>query len=301
MLLPYLAADQRLAESFFGCMQMMFYAAASLPQAAWDELRRLAIQTTGERIFTTSTLGSTETAPLAITANWDADRPGIIGLPVPGVEVKLVPVGRRLEFKVRGPNVTPGYWKQPEKTRQAFDADGWYSLGDAVRFADPDDPSQGLMFDSRLAEDFKLSTGVWVHVGAVRAQAGNHLFPLVRDFVVCGHDRDEIGLLVFPDFEACRQFAGVPAGATAAEIANCDSVLREFRRRLDAAASGGASSSSRVVRALVLAEHPHPLEVTDKGSLAYNLVVERRAAEIAELYDAAGSPRVLVATDYPRR
>jgi feruloyl-CoA synthase len=276
-------------------MQMFFYAAAGLPQPAWDKLKQLAIATTGERIFTTSTLGSTETAPLAITANWDADRSGMIGLPVPGVEIKLVPVGRKLEFKVRGPNVTPGYWAQPDKTRTAFDAEGFYSLGDAVRFADPEDPSQGLVFDGRLAEDFKLSTGIWVSVGALREKVADLFFPLVRDFVICGHDRDEVGVLLFPDFEVCRALAELGPEASFAEIIANATIREAFRKRLAAAAATGTSSSNRIVRALLLTEAPKPIETTDKGTLAYNLIVELRADEIAGLYAQVPSANAILA------
>jgi feruloyl-CoA synthase len=295
MLLPHLEADRHFAERFFARMQMFFYAAAGLPQPAWDKLKQLAIATTGERIFTTSTLGSTETAPLAITANWDADRSGMIGLPVPGVEIKLVPVGRKLEFKVRGPNVTPGYWAQPDKTRTAFDAEGFYSLGDAVRFADPEDPSQGLVFDGRLAEDFKLSTGIWVSVGALREKVADLFFPLVRDFVICGHDRDEVGVLLFPDFEVCRALAELGPEASFAEIIANATIREAFRKRLAAAAATGTSSSNRIVRALLLTEAPKPIETTDKGTLAYNLIVELRADEIAGLYAQVPSANAILA------
>ena len=294
-LLPHLDANKDFAKAFFGRMQMLFYAAAVLPQTAWDHLQRLAIEAVGEKIFMTSTLGSTETAPLAITANWYCDRPGIIGLPVPGVEVKLVPVGRKLEFMVRGPNVTPGYWAQPEKTAQAFDAEGFYSLGDAVRFADPADPSQGLIFDGRLAEDFKLSTGVWVSVGALREKVSDLLFPLVRDFVICGHDRDEVGILLFPDFEVCRTLAQLSPNASFADIVAHRTVRDAFHQRLYAAAATGTSSSNRIVRALLMTEYPHAVETTDKGTLAYNLIVERRAAEIEQLYSSRPPAHALLA------
>jgi feruloyl-CoA synthase len=294
-LLPHLESDQELATAFFSRLQMLFYAAAVLPQSAWDRLQRLAVETVGERIFMTSTLGSTETAPLAITANWDVERPGIIGLPVPGVEVKLVPTGSKLEFRVRGPNVTPGYWRQPEKTAQAFDAEGFYSLGDAVRFADPADPGEGLIFDGRLAEDFKLATGVWVSVGALREKVSNLFFPLVRDFVICGHDRDEVGVLLFPDFEACRALGRLPPDASYAAIVERPEVREAFRQRLIAAAATGTSSSNRIVRALLMTEYPHAVETTDKGTLAYNLIVERRAAEIERLYASTPSPHALLA------
>jgi feruloyl-CoA synthase len=284
MLLPYLEADRQFAERFFSRVQMFFYAAAGLPQPVWDRLQQLAIATCGERIFTTSTLGSTETGPLAITANWDANRPSVLGLPVPGVTIKLTPVEGKREFKVKGPNVTPGYWAEPDKTEAAFDAEGFYSLGDAVRFVDANDPSQGLLFDGRLAEDFKLSTGVWVSVGVLREKVADVFFPLVRDFVLCGHDRDEVGVLLFPNFEVCRAMGGLSPDAEIADIVSSPAVREAFRTRLLAASAAGTSTSNRIVRALVLADHPHAVETTDKGTLAYNLIVARRANEIAGLY-----------------
>ena len=167
-LVPHLRADDALRKNFFSRLKVLFYAGAGLNQTTWDDLTDLAIETTGERVFTCTTLGSTETAPLALTANWDADRPNILGLPVPGSELKLVPNDRKTELRIRGPHITPGYLKDPEKTAAAFDDEGFYCIGDAVRFADPDDVDQGLMFDGRIAEDYKLSTGTWVNAGPLR-------------------------------------------------------------------------------------------------------------------------------------
>jgi len=284
MLLPYLEAEPALARIFFSRMQMLFYAAAAFPQPVWDRLRRIGIETTGERIFTCTTLGSTETAPLAITANWDADRSNILGLPVPGSEVKLVPNGRKAELRYRGPHVTPGYLKQPETTAQAFDEDGWYRSGDALRFADEADVSSGLMFDGRIAEDYKLSTGTWVNAGPLRAMANSHLVPLVRDVLPTGHSRDEVGLLVFPEIEVCRRLAGLDAAATVADILRSTAIRDEFARRLRAIAAQGTSSVNTVTRMMLMAEPLVDVEVTDKGSLSFAVVLERRAGDIEALY-----------------
>jgi feruloyl-CoA synthase len=295
MLLPHLEADSNFRDAFFDRMQMIFYAAAGLPAAVWDSLRQHAITATGRRIFTTTTLGSTETAPLAMTANWDADEPGILGLPVPGVELKLVPNERKLELRVRGPNITPGYWRQPEATAKAFDDEGWYCMGDAVRFADPANADRGLVFDGRIAEDFKLSTGTWVNVGPLRAAANSALSPLVRDVCITGHDRDEVGLLIFPEFEACRKLCGLPETASNDEILRSEKLLQDFQKRLDAIAATGTSSSNRVARAIVLAEPLTDVEVTDKATLSFNVVLERRQQDIIELYENPDSPRALLA------
>lgn len=293
LLLPFLREDAELRDAFFGRMKYMLYAAASLPQQVWAELRQMGIDTTGERIFTTEAIGSTETSPLAVTCNWDADEPGILGLPIPGQELKLVPSGSKLEVRLKGPNITPGYWRQPELTAKGFDEDGWYCIGDAMRLADPDDVDRGLKFDGRIAEDFKLLTGVWVNVGPLRAIANGHLSPLVRDCAVTGSNRDDIGLLIFPEFALCREIAGLDDSASDADVVAHPAVRAEFQKRLDLIAATGNSSSNRIIRAMVMGEPLADVEVTDKNTLSYNLVLERRAADVEELYAEPPSARVL--------
>src|SRR5690606_16839440 len=169
----------------------------------------LSVETTGERVIFLSAIGSTETSPLALACTWEFDRAGNIGLPCPGVDLKLVPNEGKLEARLRGPHITPGYWRQDHHTATAFDEEGYYKIGDALKFADPDDPKKGLLFDGRIAEDFKLSTGTWVSVGPLRARFIDHFAPCVRDVVFTAPDRDYIGALVFPDIEACRALAGL--------------------------------------------------------------------------------------------
>ena len=297
MLLPHLEQDEVLRRQFYSRLQMLFYAAASLPQAVWDGLRRLSIATTGQRVFTCSTMGSTETAPLAITANWDADQPNILGVPVPGCELKLVPNGRKIELRVRGPNVTSGYLKEPDKTAAAFDEEGWYCIGDAMRWADLQDPRQGLVFNGRITEDYKLSTGTWVNAGPLRAMVSGHLWPLVRDVLPTGHSRDEVGILAFPEFEACRRLAGLAPTATPREIVLDPTVQAAFQQRLDKIAGEGSSSVNTVMRMMLMDEPLIDVETTDKGTLSFNVVLDRRAADIAELHSEDPGPRVLI----PRR
>src|SRR5258708_22248572 len=170
----------------------------------WDYLSAQSFEPSGERTLMITGLGSTETAPYAIAANWETGRSGHIGVPAQGLDVKLVPAGDKIEARVRGPNVFPGYWRQPELTAACFDEDGFYLMGDAVRFVDPADPGRGLVFDGRLSEDFKLSSGTWVSVGPLRAAFIQHFAPLVRDVVIAGHDRDVVAVLIFPDLDACR-------------------------------------------------------------------------------------------------
>ena len=295
MLLPHLEQDEALRGRFYSQLQMLFYAAASLPQAVWDGLRRMSIEATGQRVFTCSTMGSTETAPLAITANWDADRSNILGLPVPGCELKLVPNGRKIELRVRGPNVTSGYLKEPDKTAAAFDEDGWYRIGDALRWADPQDPGQGLVFDGRITEDYKLSTGTWVNAGPLRAMVSGHLWPLVRDVLPTGHSRDEVGILAFPEIDACRRLAGLAPTATLREIVRDPTVQAAFQQRLDVIAGEGSSTVNTVTRMMLMDEPLADVETTDKGTLSFNVVLERRAADIAELHGEDAGPRVLFA------
>jgi len=293
LLLLHMENDKTLRESFFSRMQMVFYAAAGMPESVWHGLRQQAIDTTGERVFITTTLGSTETGPLAITANWDADWPNVLGLPVPGVEVKLVSVGRKQEMRVKGPNITPGYWRQPELTAKAFDEEGWYCIGDAVAFLDSADPSKGLVFDGRIAEDYKLSTGTWVNAGPLRFQACSDLSPFVRDVLPVGHDRDEVGLLVFPEIELCRQLAGLPPEASVGDILAHASVRAEFQKRLDTLAARGTSSINTVTRLMLIDEPLSGAELTDKNTLSFNVVLQNRAADIAELYADRASPRAV--------
>ena len=216
--------DRVLAATFFGRVQVLFYAAAGLSQNVADELQEIAVETCGERLVLVTGLGSTETAPMAICRPWASELSSAIGLPVPGVDVKLVRCAglgedAKLEIRVRGPNVTPGYWRQDALTREAFDDEGYYCMGDAARPVDRGDLSRGLVFDGRIKEDFKLSTGTWVSVGPLRARVITHFAPYVRDAVIAGHDRDEVGVLIVPDVEACRTLCpDLPAAATASAV-----------------------------------------------------------------------------------
>jgi feruloyl-CoA synthase len=283
-LLPYLRADEALRRSFFGRLGILQYAAAVLPQPVWKAYEDLAVQTCGERIPWITGYGATETAPFAMSTNRGAPRAGTVGLPVDGLEMKLVPVNDKLEARFRGPSITPGYWRQPELTQAAFDEEGYYRTGDALRFLDPGDPSQGLEFDGRIAEDFKLTTGTWVSVGPLRAKLGAAGAPYVQDSVITGHDRDEIGALVFPNSQACL---GVAPEALRAHL----------QRALDRLAAHSTGSSTRIARALVL-ETPPSIdagEVTDKGSINQRAVLRARADLVEMLHAEPTAPQVLKA------
>jgi feruloyl-CoA synthase len=293
-LLPALRADQQLRETFFSRVRLLFYAGAGLSQPVWDAYRQLAEEACGERVIMATGLGSTETAPMAVQTTWETDRAGIIGLPIPGVEAKLAPLGGKLEIRLRGPNITPGYWRQPELTKQSFDGDGFFQMGDAVCFVDPQDVSKGFLFDGRLAEDFKLSSGTWVSVGPLRARILSHFAPLLRDCVIAGIDRDEVGMLAFPDLGACRELCrNLHAGAGVKQVLRNAAVRAEFQRLLDRLAETSTGSASCVRRAMLMEEPPSldGGEITDKGSLNQSVVLERRAELVEEMY--ADGKRVL--------
>ena len=251
MLIAALREDDELRRRFFDEVKFAFYAGAALPQNLWDAMEELSIKTVGRALPMVSAWGSTETSPLATDCHFQAKRSGNIGVPIPGTELKLVPSGDKLEVRVRGPNVTPGYWKAPELTAQAFDADGFYLIGDAVTFADPDRPELGLFFDGRVAEDFKLNSGTWVSVGTLRVAGITALAPLAQDIVVSGHGGDHVRFLVFPNIAACRALAGLPDSADVNEVIGHDKVRAAIAAGLARlkAQSGGGSSASRHARA----------------------------------------------------
>jgi feruloyl-CoA synthase len=292
MLIAALREDNALRQRFFTDVKVVFYAGAALPQNLWDALEKLSTETVGRAIPMVSAWGSTETAPLATDCHFQAQRSGNIGVPVPGTELKLVPNGDKLEVRVRGSNVTPGYWKAPEQTANAFDSDGFYMIGDAMAFADPDRPELGLFFDGRVSEDFKLTSGTWVSVGTLRVAGIAALAPLAQDIVVTGHDADDVRFLVFPNVAACRALAKLPDDAGLAEVLGHDAVRAAVARGLSQLkeASGGASSA-HATRALLMAEPPSvdDGEITDKGYINQRAVLSRRESETARLN--AGAPR----------
>jgi len=280
MLLPYLEQDPQAARDVFERLDGIFYAGAALPQSTWERLEKVARGVRQQPVWFTSAWGSTETAPAVTTVHWRIERAGCIGLPLPGSDVKLVPNGEKLELRVKGPQVFPGYRNAPELTAAAFDDEGFYCIGDAGKLVDPQDPAQGIAFDGRVAEDFKLTTGTWVSVGSVRLKAVTAMSPHVADAVVTGHDRDEIGLLLFltPQGRATER-AQVRARVLQA--------LRELR--------GAGGSSQCPARALLLEEAPalEAGEITDKGYINQRAVLARRAADVAALYSSQPDPRVV--------
>jgi feruloyl-CoA synthase len=278
--------DDALCRSFFKNLGLMAYGGARLPDDLYDRMQALAVRATGQRIVFYTGWGSTETAPTSTGTYWDTERVGLIGLPFPGVELKLVPTGPKYEIRVRGINVTPGYYGQPELTKAAFDDEGFYRIGDAATFVDDDDPMQGLIFAGRVVEDFKLTTGTFVQVGPLRTDAIAAASPVVQDALVTGQDRPFVGLLAWPNLHACRQIVGDPE-ASCEEVVKHPDVLACLKRGLQAhnAVCAGASSL-RIARAMLMTE-PASIdgnELTDKGYINQRAGLDRRADLVARLY-----------------
>lgn len=280
--------DPVLRQRFFSRLRLIFPAGAGLPPAVKDQVDAMAQETTGARIAMTMGLGMTETAPCALSAHladWEA---GVVGLPVPGTEVRLTPCGDKMEVRYRGPHVTPGYWRQPALSAQAFDEDGFFRSGDAARFVDDAVPQRGLRFDGRIAEDFKLSSGTWVNVAALRARVMSAGAPHVQDVVFTGHDRDEIGALLFLWPQARSLAPSLPETASMAEVV-VDPDVRTWAAGLLHTLAGGRGSSQRIARALLQADPPSVAhgELTDKGSLNQAAVLRHRAASVDALHAGA--------------
>jgi len=299
-LLPFFREDAALRETFFSRLKVLWFAGAGLAQHIFDEWKEMAHRTCGEQILFLTGLGSTETAPYALGRLWDTPNAANIGLPPPGMNVKLVPLSDgKYEARLKGPNITPGYWREPGLTADAYDEDGFYKLGDALRFDDPAQPEKGLLFEGRLAEDFKLATGTWVNVGPLRVATVSHFAPYVRDVVVAGADRDFISVLIFPDVEACRSLSPDLKDASPADIVAHESVRQEFRRLLVGYAKAATGSSNRI-RSAILLDTPPSLDIgeaTDKGSINQRMVLKNRAALVDELYADQPSSRVLSADE----
>ena len=279
--------DAALRQSLFRRVKAFMFAGAGLAQAVWNKLDAHAEATVGERIRMITGFGMTETGPSCTFRVTPGSLAGDIGLPGPGVEAKLVPMGDKTEVRFRGPNVMPGYWRNPEQSAEAFDDEGFYCSGDAVRLIDPADPTQGLVFDGRIAEDFKLSTGTFVSVGPLRAKVVAAGAPLVQDSVVAGRNRDDLRLLVFPRLDECRKLAALPADAAEHEVLASAPVRAAFQQLADRLWREGTGSANRIAALHVMAEPPSidRGEVTDKGSINQRAVLKHRDHLVQALYD----------------
>ena len=296
MLLPHLEQDEELRNNFFKNLQLIFYAGAALPQDLWERLENVAIQATGKKVVMTSSWGSTETSPLATAAHFTLERAGVIGIPCPGVTLKMLPNGDSYELRVKGPNVTPGYFRRPDLTAAAFDADGYYLIGDAGRFVDPDDPSKGISFAGRVAEDFKLMSGTWVRVGILRVEVLAAAAPVLQFALVTGHDREYVGILGWANLAACRKLCKYPAGdISPGELLQSPEVEAHLRDKLTKFNAAQQGSSSRIGRIMLMSEPPDSdaNEITDKGYINQRAALQRRQDLVEQLYAEQPGPGVI--------
>ena len=296
MLLPHVLSDAELRRSLFAHLQSFVYAGAALSPHVREELERLGMETVGHVVPILTSLGSTETGPSALSVTEKACAPGVIGIPNHGVELKLIPNGDKLEARLKSPSITPGYWRSPDLTRDAFDEEGYYKLGDALKFFDENDPALGFVFNGRVAEDFKLATGTWVSVGPLRLRFIAHFAPYVTDLVVAGHDRDDAAALVVPNIAACASLAGLLDAASDAKILAHPEVRSQFSELLKTFNKTAGGSSGRFAR-LILMDDPPSLdtgELTDKGSINQRAVLALRAEMVEELYAVMPTPRTIV-------
>jgi feruloyl-CoA synthase len=303
LLLDFLERDAALRERFFAKLDFVFYAGAAMAENLQARIRKLAEQTTGQAVPLICSWGATETAPLATARTFPSDYASNIGLPVAGTEAKLAPVGDKLELRVRGPNITPGYWRRPDATRAAFDNEGFYCSGDAVTLCDPADPSKGLLFDGRITENFKLSTGTWVHVGTLRLAAIAACAPLIEDCVMTGQDRDEVGMIGFPNLAACRKLCpDLPADVTAPAVIAHPAVRAAVAAGLSCLADEGGGSSMRVARVALVADPPtiDANEITDKGYINQRAVLANRAALVERLHAEIAGDEVICLSKEPQ-
>ncbi|SLN57874.1 feruloyl-CoA synthase [Oceanibacterium hippocampi] len=296
MLVERLEEDQALRERFFSRLRLMAYGGASLAQDLHDRMQRLAVGTVGCRIPFMTGWGSTETAAVNAAVYWNSERVGLIGLPIPGASLKLVPVADKFEVRVRGPHIMPGYFGQPELDAAAFDEDGYYRIGDAVRWLDPAQPERGLAFAGRVGEDFKLATGTWVHTGALRVTLLESFEPFLRDLVIAGHDREAIGILAWPNLAAAARLAGLGADAGPEAIVADDTFRRLVAERLAGHNRAHPESSLRIGRMILLADPPsiEHGEITDEQYVNQRAVLERRADKVAALFAESPATDVLV-------
>ena len=286
MLIPYLEKEPALRENFFKNLNILFYAGASLAQPVWNRLEDLAVETIGVKIPIITGLGCTESGPSAMFANWGGAFSGLLGVPVAGMDVKLVPDGDKMEARYKAPNVTKGYWRNDEATKNAFDEDGYYKTGDAVKFLDENNPDKGLVFDGRIAEDFKLSTGTWVNVGVLKAKVISTGSPIIQDVVFAGLDKEYIGAILFLNADACRKLANLSV-----EISNKETFLHkevgDFINNWLTEFNKTSTGSSTVIKKYVISLEPPSIdlgEITDKGSLNQRAVLKHRVDLVNKMY-----------------
>ncbi|MBL7817789.1 MAG: feruloyl-CoA synthase [Saprospiraceae bacterium] len=294
-LIPHLKADKALCEHFFSQLKLLFYAGAGMPQHVWDALEQLAYETTGKRVLISTGLGMTEASPSCMFNTHFGSFPSMLGTPVAGMSLKLVPNGDKMEVRFRAPNVTSGYWRNPEATAKAFDTEGYYCTGDALKFVDENDPNQGMIFDGRIAEDFKLDTGTWVSVGVLKAKFITAGKGLIQDVAITGHDRSFLGAIVFPELNFCKKLARLSDSADLTTVINDPSVKSALQGVLNAFAKHSTGSSTLIKRA-VFADFTLSIdkgEITDKGSINQRAILKNHADYVERIYEKTLQPTVL--------
>ena len=284
-LLPYLEREKVFREKFFKNIKFIWYAGAALTQDLWDRIEHVAFKATGERIAMTSGFGTTESAPSLTFSHWHGSQLGNVGAPMPGCEIKLAPMGDKLEIRAKGPSMSPGYLGDPELSASSLDEDGFFKFGDAMRLLDPDDPSKGLIFDGRLSENFKLATSTWVNVGLLRTDVVAACAPALQDLVACGHNKDFLGILAWPSLSGCQEISGLGANADMTTLIKDPKVRAHIAERLSNfnATAGG---SSRVIKRVILLAEPPQIdadEITDKGYINQRAALAHRANLIGGL------------------
>jgi feruloyl-CoA synthase len=296
MLAEAMERDDALRDKFFAKLRYMGYGGATLSDDLYERMQALAIKSTGNRIALTTMYGATETQGITVV-HWITERVGLIGLPLPGITLKLVPNGQKLEVRVKGPTVTPGYLNRPDLTEAAFDEEGFYKLGDAAKFVDPHEPAKGLIFDGRVTEDFKLSSGTWVSVGTLRAEIIAAASPLIQDCVVAGLDKEFVAVLAWPNMAAAREICADANLATPDEILRSQAVIDFVREGLRKHNKSAGGSSGKVQRLMLMSEPPSidGHEITDKGYVNQRATLDRRAKLVEALYAKAPPQDVIVA------
>jgi len=297
-LIPHLTRDTALRDHFFSRLELLFYGAARLPEHIWNALDELALASVGQRLMITSGIGSTEAGPAPNFTPWDPGRQPTVGAPVAGVTIKISPVDDKLEMRFKGPCITPGYWQDPQRSAAAFDDEGYFMTGDAVKFIDPEQPQLGLRFDGRIAENFKLSSGTWVDVTALRGMLIAEAAPYLKDAVITGHDQPFLGALLFPNLDVARALdPALDATANGEAIVRSARVRAHFQAVVDRLAQAHTASSRRICRVSLESEPPLPQngELSDKNSIVQRMVLQRRAETVRRLHALAPDDAILIA------
>jgi len=297
-LLPHLENDPELRTRFFKDLVFVWYAGAALTQDLWDRFERVAYQALGERVVMTSGFGTTESSPSLTFAHWPGSRLGNVGIPLPGMQLKLAPVGDKMEIRAKGVCITPGYYKDIDLTAKAFDEEGYYRFGDAMKLIDRERPELGMLFDGRLSENFKLSSGTWVNVGTLRTEVIAAAAPVFQDLIVCGHDRDAIGILAWPAPAGCREVAGAAEDSDPESLFGHPALRAAIVERLRKFNAGAGGSSRRIARVMLMSEPPQidANEITDKGYINQRAARERRADLVETLFSTPAPDAVIEIT-----